>query len=284
MVPGVLRLGFAQGDEEDGIENRDQRQGCQGGPVKGLSGLAAEAEQVHQRPNGHQGDSHIAPEAGGIVLQAVGDGFHPVHRFKGGHKAHHQGNGGGDDRTPGDGPFPVDPVVFQGQHRGHGHHQGQHVIPSGIEGGIHHLEGGVEEGHQRHEEQNPQEFLQPVLPAHLQPANYAGHTKQGQPGSQRGPFGAGIRGEVGPGGQIRREEETGENVQIPLDVVVQHRVPAVDVFAGAVVLQHRHHRGHQQRAGEAQAQHSLQPQEEKIFQADAPAFAEQPYLLTNYKK
>ena len=57
---------------------------------------------------------------------------------------------------------------------------------------------------------------------------------------------------------------------------VQHRVPAVDVFAGAVVLQHRQHRGHQQRAGEAQAQHSLQPQEEKVLQADAPAFAEQP--------
>ena len=59
MVPGVLRLGFAQGDEEDGIENRDQRQGCQGGPVKGFSGLAAEAEQVHQRPNGPVSYTHL---------------------------------------------------------------------------------------------------------------------------------------------------------------------------------------------------------------------------------
>ena len=28
----------------------------------------------------------------------------------------------------------IDPVVFQGQHGGHGHHQGEHIVPTGVVG------------------------------------------------------------------------------------------------------------------------------------------------------
>ena len=265
MVPGVLRLGLAQGDEEDGVEHRDQGDPDEGGAEKGFLVLAAEADQVHHPRQGDQGDGHIAPEAGGVVLQAKGDRLLAVGGLQGGHKADDHRNGQGDDQTPGDGALPVDALVFQGQHRGHGHHQGEHVVPPGVKGAVHHLEGGVQEGHHRHEEQNPQQLFQPVLAPQLQPANHSRHAKEGQPRPQRGPLRAGVRGEIGPGGQVRREEETAENVQVALVLVVEHGVPAVDVAGGAVVLHHHQHRGHQQHAGKPQPQHGLQGQQQEIL-------------------
>ena len=157
MVPGVLRLGLAQSDEVDGVQHRHHRQGDHGRALEAPAAGAAEGEQVDQRRQGDQGDGHVGPEAGGVLLQPVGHGLRAVGAGgEGGHKAHHQGDGHGDAHGPGDGALPVHPAALQGQDGGQRHHQGEHVVPPGVEGGVHHLEGGVEEGHHGHEEQDPQ--------------------------------------------------------------------------------------------------------------------------------
>ena len=135
------------------------------------------------------------------------------------------------------------------------------------------MKGRVEKGHQGHGKQHPEHFFQPMLPPQLQPADYAGHAEQGQPGSQGGPLGLGIRGEVGPGGQVRREEEALQNVQVPLVAVIKHGVPAVDHVVHPVVLQHRQHRGQQKQAGEPHAGYRFQRQQQKVFEREPPAAA-----------
>ena len=277
MVIGVFGLGLADGDEEDGIEHGNQGKADQRGPLEMPAAVFAEAEQVGHRADTDHGNSHVGPEPGGVFFQAEGHVCKlPVLFGEGGHEADDRRNGCGDGERPGDGAFPVDPLIFQSHHRGQGHHQGKHVIPAGIIGAVHQLEGGIEEGHQGHQEQNPQHLLEPVLPAQLQPADDAGHAEQGQPRAQGCPFRFRLRREIGPGRQVRREEEALENVQVTLVFVIEHGVPAVDVIGGPVILGDGQHRGDQQHAGHAHPQHCLQRQQQEVPQGDAPASAQQP--------
>ena len=113
--------------------------------------------------------------------------------------------------------------------------------------------------------------------AGLQPADDPRHAEEGQPGPQGGPLGAGIRGEVGPGGDVRREEEAFQNVDVPLVPVIEQGVPALRGIVYPGVLHHRQHRGHQQHAGNAQSQHRFQGQEQEVPQGDIPASGEHPH-------
>ena len=111
----------------------------------------------------------------------------------------------------------------------------------------------------------------------MQPCDDAGHAEQRQPRPQRSPLGAGIRREVGPGGNIRREEEALENVEVPLVPVIKKSVPAAGRIVHPGILQDCQHRRHQQHTGHTHAQHCFQRQQQKVLQGDFPAARKHPH-------
>lgn len=83
----------------------------------------------------------------------------------------------------------------------------------------------------------------------LEPSDNTGHPKQGKPSSQRSPFGAGVRGEVWTGRNIRREEETLQNVKVALVTVIEKGIPTAWRIIYPRILQNGQYRRNQQRTG-----------------------------------
>ncbi len=115
-----------------------------------------------------------------------------------------------------------------------------------------------------------------MLPPQLKPAHHAGHAEQGKPRTQRGPFGFGIRGEIGPGRQVRREEQALEDVQVALVSVIEDSVPAVYHIIHPVVLEYGQHGRRQQQTGKSHPNEGLQGEKQKILEGDPKAPAEKP--------
>ena len=275
VLVGVVALRLAEGDEEERVDDGDEGGGPDGVPQEFPLAAAHPLEHDGQQQKAQQRDGHIAPEARRVVLEAEGERLLAVgvRRFLP-HQADGQGDAQGDAHRPAQGAGPVGARAVHGQHGGQAHHQGEHVVPAGVVARVEELERGVEDRHQGHEEEQRQEALEPVLCAPLQKADDARHAEQRQPRAQGGPLGLAVRGEVGARGDVGREEEALQNVNVALVPAVEQGAPAVRGVVHARVLHHSQDRRHQQDARHQHAHDGLTEQQQEVAQIEAEAARE----------
>ena len=271
LIAHVLGLRFAQCDEERRIDDGNHRHANRRIPQEFFRIPFIVPQHDAQQKQAHQRDGDVCPEPRGVILQPDGGDFHTVDRLGGGHQADRHGHTDGDSSRPAEGARPVDPGVLHGEDRREGHHQREHIEPACVIGRIEQLERRVEDRHPGHQKEDAEHFLEPVTAAALQKADDARHAEQRQPCPERRPFRSGIRREVGPGREIRREEQALQDVEIPLAPAVDQRVPAVGRVVDARILHHSEDRRQQEDACQQQTEHRFQQENRQIAQAEPPA-------------
>ena len=192
MFARIRRLGLADRDHKDRIDNADQRQRRRSAAQELFAVFTEVEDEEGEQAEAEERDRNIAPKACRILLEAehgqrIAVDIFQILRFDR-HQTDQQRDPDGDRRCDPDRLLEMNLIAFERLDRCKGHQQRQHIVPTRVKRGVEELERGIEHRHERHDKEDHKQLFEPVGFFDPQKRDHAGHAEKRQPGPERRPL------------------------------------------------------------------------------------------------